>query len=36
MYGLSEIALCRQEVVPPAGIEPATPGLGNLSTKSSW
>ena len=24
------IALCRQKVAPPAGIEPATPGLGNL------
>ena len=25
-----ESALCGKNVVPPAGIEPATPGLGNL------
>src|SRR5450756_993103 len=30
----TEIAICRQEVVPPAGIEPATPGLGNM--RKTW
>jgi hypothetical protein len=32
---LHEIALSRTNVVPPAGIEPATPGLGNMPQASS-